>query len=222
MHCWRHCPTRIAQAAVLLIATGAWLSPTSAQAQVDPPALAPHAVSAGFASATTISFTEAAADTTGATTQLVTLGQSASEAATPAPSPWWSALIIPCMAAWVIRRHGPWARARRTNEDDDEAPTGWSISRFVQPHRNAASGWRLSRFEELPETEPLGLYSSLDDPYPVQPTNVVPLRPPAARSADRPDHKWNQTLDVVDVEARMVRTPKHGAWAHPTENGLNG
>lgn len=200
---WKQHAARITSLA-LLLASGA----ATAQPQ-EPARLAAAWGSPAPQTVNAASFNEVATANTHTTP--VTLDVAAS-ASTRSPdrstSPWWlasMALPIPALALWALRR-----RSARTPTDDDDAPAGWAITRWMtQSAPSNARGWRLSRFEELPEPDFTPLYGSLDDDARPTVDNVVPLhraahapQTPSARQQSR--ITGHDTSDVIDIEARLV------------------
>lgn len=154
--------------------------------------------------AATTSFNEAAGTTN---TVSVNLNMPQQPPAAPTTvSPWWAALLLPGVAFWALRRRQATARADRS-EDDDDAPAGWAITRWMHGSPSGAKGWRLSRFEELPDTELTPLYGSLDDDEAAPNIdNVVPLHRAegSTKPRSRRPHATLDSTEVIDIEARLV------------------
>lgn len=198
---WRlHAPRTACTA--LLLALGMLLPCATSAQDVSPNPSAPTTMAwPGPAAAATASFSEVA-------TAEATL--SATQLAVPTPpaehgvSPWWLALPLPGLALWGLRHRR--AGHRAADDDNDTAPNGWAITRWMQGAQKDARGWRLSRFEDLAEPDFSPLYSSLDDQDLPPADNVVPLHRPAAPPSQRPRRPAasSHQTDVIDIEARFV------------------
>lgn len=184
----------------LLLALG-MLLPLATSAQDITPAPSPLTATAWSGSATPASFSDVAtADLTISTAPLAAPTPPAEQGV----SPWWLALPLPGLAAWALHRR----RSRRpiANEDNDTAPNGWAITRWMQGPQSEARGWRLSRFEELAEPDFTPLYGSLDDPDLPAVDNVVPLHRASEAQTSKPRRTYadHHKTDVIDIEARLV------------------
>jgi len=198
---WRlHTPRTACPA--LLLALGLLL-PGATSAQGTPPTQS---------AATTLAWPSPTAATAASFSEVATVDVSMSTAHLTAPtptaehsvSPWWLALPLPGLAVWALRRRKPNRRA--ADDDNDTAPAGWAITRWMQGHQSDARGWRLSRFEELAEPDFSPLYGSLDDQELPSVDNVVPLHRSSEAQTPRPRraHASHHKTDVIDIEARLV------------------